>query len=75
MKTVLLVIAVVFANIHFAWAQQSGRIYRIGYLDNTSLSATAPLLEAFRQQLREFGYIEGKDIAFEYQFGEGKGNE
>ena len=46
---------------------------RIGYLETSSPSpARRQLLEAFRQGLRELGYLEGKDIAFETRFGEGK---
>ena len=51
---------------------QPAKVYRIGYLDITSFSAAAPLLEAFRQRLRELGWVEGKNIAFEHRFGEGK---
>jgi hypothetical protein len=46
---------------------------RIGYLESSSPSpARLQLLEAFRQGLRELGYLEGKDIVFESRFGEGK---
>src|SRR5215467_2687520 len=51
---------------------QPAKVYRIGYLDITSFSAASPLLEAFRQRLRELGWVEGKNIAFEHRFGEGK---
>jgi len=53
-------------------AQQAGS-RRIGYLETSSpSSARLQLLEAFRQGLRELGYLEGKDIVFESRFGEGK---
>ena len=53
-------------------AQQAGS-RRIGYLETSSPSpARLQLLEAFRQGLRELGYLEGKDIVFESRFGEGK---
>jgi putative tryptophan/tyrosine transport system substrate-binding protein len=54
---------------------QPAKIYRIGYLDSSSLSGAAPFLEVFRQRLRELGWVEGKNIAFEHRFGEGKGFE
>jgi len=54
---------------------QPAKIYRIGYFDGGSFSAAAPRLEAFRQRLRELGWVEGKQIAFEYRFGGGKGVE
>jgi hypothetical protein len=53
-----------------ASAQQPKKVPRIGYLGGTS-----PLLErreAFRQGLRELGYIEGKNIVIEWRSGEGK---
>jgi putative ABC transport system substrate-binding protein len=55
-----------------AQAQQTGRLFRIGFLDNSSASGNAPLLEAFRQEMRKLGWIEGKNFTFEYRFAEGK---
>jgi putative ABC transport system substrate-binding protein len=52
-------------------AQQPAKIPRIGYLAGASRSAIAFRLEAFRQALRELGYVEGKNIAIEYRFSEG----
>ena len=56
-------------------AQQTGKIFRIGFLDNSNASGIAVLLEAFRQELRKLGWIEGKNINIEYRFGENKGPE
>jgi putative ABC transport system substrate-binding protein len=53
-------------------AQQPGKIFRIGFLDPTNASDNAVRLEAFRQELRKLGWIEGKNIAFEYRFAESK---
>jgi len=54
-------------------AQQPGKIYRIGFL---RLSAPPDAyLKAFRQGLEEFGYIEGKNIAFEYRWAGGKADQ
>jgi ABC-type uncharacterized transport system substrate-binding protein len=55
-----------------ASAQQTGKIFRIGFLDPSTASSMAGLLEAFRQELRKLGWIEGKNIAIEYQFAEQK---
>jgi putative ABC transport system substrate-binding protein len=55
-----------------AEAQQAGKIFRIGFLDNSTASGIAVLLDAFRQELRKLGWIEGKNIAIEYRFTEGK---
>ena len=51
-------------------AQQPGKIFRIGFLDNSNASGIAVLLEAFRQELRKLGWIEGKNITIEYRFSE-----
>ena len=50
--------------------QPAGKVPRIGFLD--SGSAAGPLVEAFRQGLRDLGYIETKNILVEYRFLEGK---
>ena len=55
-----------------AEAQQPKKIPRIGYLAATSLSANAVPIEAFRQGLRELGYVEGKNIVIEWRSAEGK---
>src|SRR5205807_5267344 len=44
----------------------------IGILVSTSLSVTNEAVEAFRQCLRELGYVEGKNIAFEFRVAENK---
>src|SRR5437867_2004259 len=53
-----------------AEAQQTGKVFRIGFLDSSTASGMAGLLEAFRQELSKLGWIEGKNIAIEYRFGE-----
>ena len=53
-------------------AQQGGKIPVIGLLDATSLSARAELVGAFRQGLREVGYVEGRNILIEYRWAEGR---
>jgi putative tryptophan/tyrosine transport system substrate-binding protein len=53
-------------------AQQSGKIARIGFLDASTASGMAALLEAFRQEPSKLGWIEGTNIAFEYRFAEQK---
>jgi len=55
-----------------ATAQQSGKIFRIGFLDASTASGMAVLVEAFRQELRKLGWVEGKNITIEYRFAEGK---
>jgi ABC-type uncharacterized transport system substrate-binding protein len=53
-------------------AQQTGKVPRIGVLDNTSASGSAVRLQAFWQELSKLGWIEGKNITIEYRFSEGK---
>ena len=53
-------------------AQQPGKIYRIGFLDPSTPSGMAVLIDAFREELRKLGWIEGKNIAIEYRFAERK---
>jgi putative ABC transport system substrate-binding protein len=52
-------------------AQQAGKVPRIGFLHYGS-PGPSPEVEAFRQGLRELGYIEGKNIAIEYRFASGR---
>jgi len=55
-----------------AQAQQPAKIPRIAWLTASSLSAPSARIEAFRQGLRDLGYVEGKNIVIELRFGEGK---
>jgi putative tryptophan/tyrosine transport system substrate-binding protein len=63
---------VLLATVSSANAQQPTKIPRIGYLSGTSLSTTSARQQAFRQGLRELGYVEGKNIVIEWRSGEGK---
>ena len=54
-----------------AQAQQAAKVFQIGFLFYGS-SGSSPELDAFRQGLREFGYIEGQNIAVEYRFAGGQ---
>jgi len=64
--------AMLFALCVSAQAQQTGKIFRIGFLDNSTASGSAVFVEAFRQELGKLGWIEGKNIAIEYRFAEQK---
>jgi len=55
-----------------AEAQQQKKVPRIGFLVGASPSTNAARTEAFRQGLRELGYVEGKNIVIEYRYAEGK---
>jgi putative ABC transport system substrate-binding protein len=55
-----------------ATAQQPKNTFRIGRLSPISASASVPIEEAFRQGLRELGYVEGKNVSIEYRYADGK---
>ena len=73
-KTIIVVwlVALAFVPFRLAEAQQPKKIPRIGFLSATSPSTVAARTEAFRQGLRELGYLEGKNIVIEYRYAEGK---
>jgi hypothetical protein len=58
--------------VRMAGAQQPGKVFRIGYLDGSTAAGTASLVKAFLEELSKLGWIEGKNIAIEYRFTEGK---
>ena len=62
--------AMLFALSYSACAQQPGKVFRIGFLDNSTASGSDFLVEAFRQELSKLGWIEGKNITIEYRFAE-----
>jgi putative ABC transport system substrate-binding protein len=70
--TVITLCAVLFAFCLPIQAQQKEKIPRIGYLDPSTASGSTGPLEAFRQELRKLGWIEGKNITIEYRFAEQK---
>jgi len=70
--TVLTLCAMLFALCFPAQAQQPTKIPRIGYLIGLSPAGFAVRLDAFRQGLRELGYVEGKNIVIEWRSSEGK---
>ena len=70
--TLLTLCAMLFALCGSVDAQQTGKVPRIGFLDNSTASSMAVRLEAFRQELSELGWIEGKNITIEYRFAEQK---
>ena len=63
----------ILASFHLAQAQQAKKVPRIGYLSGRGDPSTPdPLVEAFRQGLRDLGYTEGKNVLVEYRYTEGK---
>jgi putative ABC transport system substrate-binding protein len=72
LKFAILLCAMLFALCGAAEAQQSGKMFRIGFLDNSTASGSAVLVEAFRQEVSKLRWIEGRNITIEYRFAEGK---
>jgi putative tryptophan/tyrosine transport system substrate-binding protein len=68
----ILVAAMLLAVAVLAEAQQPKKVPRIGYLLPTNPATESTRSEAIRLALRELGYIEGQNIAFEYRYAEGK---
>jgi ABC-type uncharacterized transport system substrate-binding protein len=69
---VLALCAVLLALCFSVEAQQSRKVFRIGYLSNTDPATDSSRAEAIRLALRELGYIEGQNINIEYRYSEGK---
>jgi putative ABC transport system substrate-binding protein len=68
-----LAILLLFAGwVRMVDAQQAGKILRIGFLDSSTASGSAVLVDAFRQELSKLGWIDGKNITIEYRFAEQK---
>ena len=55
-----------------AQGQQTGKLYRIGFLGNSTAALEAHLVGPFREGLRDLGYVEGQNIVIEYRWAEGK---
>jgi putative tryptophan/tyrosine transport system substrate-binding protein len=69
MKTVLLLISFIVADIHFAEAQQLAKFSLVGVLRGDS--SPNPSVEAFQQAMRDLGYLEGRNVVIEYRYADG----
>jgi ABC-type uncharacterized transport system substrate-binding protein len=67
----LLLVIFLLTTVSLANAQQSGKIYRIGYLSG-SFPGSNYGIRSVQRELRNLGYIEGKNIAFDYRYAEDK---
>jgi putative tryptophan/tyrosine transport system substrate-binding protein len=70
--TLWLLATLFLANVALADAQQTGKIFRVGFLDSSTASGIAVLVDAFRQELIKLGWVEGKNLTIEYRFAEQK---
>src|SRR5262245_21360260 len=72
-RRILLWLLATLLLITFAQAQEAAKkIPRIGFLGNSTAALEANLVGPFREGLRKLGYIEGRNIAIEYRWAEGK---
>jgi putative ABC transport system substrate-binding protein len=71
-KRLLLIALAILAGALPAWAQARTAPPRIGFLNASSPAAAARQVEAFREGLREQGYVDGDNIAIEYRFADGR---
>ena len=69
---VITFLLIILTTAHLAEAQQPKKVARIGFLAGTAASIEKSRIEAFRQGLRELGYVEGKNIVIEWRWAEGK---
>lgn len=70
-KIILLLTSIILTIVSIAHAQQPAKIPRIGVLAGTRAGAVAARTEAFRQGLRELGYLENKNIVVDYRYADG----
>jgi len=66
------VLAVLLIGSSLASEAQTGKVYRIGILERTSMIVNAANVDAFRQGLRDLGYVEAKNVVIEYRSVEGR---
>ena len=55
-----------------SFAQQQGKVWRVGFLSASSASSNSNAVEALRAGLRDLGYVEGKNLVIEFRWAEGK---
>ena len=65
-------VALMLAMAIIAEAQQAKKVFRIGYLSPGNPTSDSARAEGLRLALRDLGYIEGQNIAFEYRYADGK---
>jgi putative ABC transport system substrate-binding protein len=70
--TLWLLATLFLANVSLADAQQTGKVYRIGFLDSGTASGSAVLVKAFQHEMSKLGWVDEKNITIEYRFGEQK---
>ena len=63
------VFAALFLTVNLAAdAHAQSQVARVGVISSASAAKSAPFIDVFRQRLRELGYVEGRNIAFEIRY-------
>jgi ABC-type uncharacterized transport system substrate-binding protein len=70
--TFWLLVILFLTKVSLVDAQQPGKMFRIGFLEQSNASDSAGLVEAFRQEMSKLGWVEGKNFTIEYRFAEQK---
>ena len=70
-KLVLVLGAGALATPLRSFAQPQNKMWRIGYLSSQTAAGNGPQLDAFRGGLKDLGYVEGRNVVFEFRFAEG----
>jgi putative tryptophan/tyrosine transport system substrate-binding protein len=63
-------LAIAYSSAADLAAQNGAKVYRIGWLTAQRAASLAPYLDAFRGGLADLGYVEGRDLAIEYRYGD-----
>jgi ABC-type uncharacterized transport system substrate-binding protein len=71
MRLIGLVLALVLVLATLAVEAQPGKVYRIGHLSSLSPSGGQRLIDAFKQGLRDVGYVEGQNVFIEHRWADG----
>ncbi len=66
-RRTLLALLAIFAS-PAGFAQKTGKVYRIGYISPPRESGARAFVTAFREGLRQFGYVEGKNVVIDFRF-------
>ncbi len=67
-----LLATILLTTASLANAQQTGKVFRIGFLDASTAAGSAVLVDVFRQELNKLGWIEGKTVTIAYRFADQK---
>jgi putative ABC transport system substrate-binding protein len=68
---VVLAVSLILAPPLAAWAQQPGKVYRVGYLTVPSRESAQDGATGFQDRLRDLGWVNGQNLVIEYRFANG----